>query len=84
MRRGVGRCHLMSCDCHSWATVAAVTLGGKKNKKNKTGQGFNMQLRGPGGEFTEGAIKEMILITGEGEGGWLCIAGYVIELCVNQ
>lgn len=43
-----------------------------------------MQLRGPGGEFTEGAIKEMILITGEGEGGWLCIAGYVIELCVNQ
>lgn len=28
-----------------------------------------MQLRGPGGEFTEGAIKEMILITGEGGGG---------------
>lgn len=27
-----------------------------------------MQLRGPDGEFTEGAIKEMILITGE-EGG---------------
>lgn len=28
-----------------------------------------MQLRGPGGEFTEGAIKEMILITGEGGRG---------------
>lgn len=53
--------------------MAAVTLGGRK----KTGQGFNMQLRGPDGEFTEGAIKEMILITGEGGGGmalhsWLC------------
>lgn len=31
-------------------------------------------------EFTEGVIKEIILITG----GGICIAGYVIVLHINQ
>lgn len=38
------------------------------------------QARGTPSEFTEGVIKEIILITG----GGICIAGYVIVLYINQ
>lgn len=39
-----------------------------------------LEARGAPSEFTEGVIKEIILITG----GGICIAGYVIVLSINQ
>lgn len=42
--------------------------------------GTRLAARGAPSEFTEGVIKEIILITS----GGICIAGYVIVLYINQ
>lgn len=78
-------CHIIVTAERLWQLWHLEIAGQDFNTRRSGEEGGMDPARGPCGGFTEGVIKEILLITvGVGGGGGVCIAGYVIVLYINQ
>lgn len=79
-RRGKGgrthaviSCHIIVAAERLWQLWHSEITGQDFNTRRSGEEGGTDEARGPCGGFTEGVIKEIILITvGVGGGGWVC------------